>query len=107
MARFVIADDNAAFRALAARVLAADGHHVAGEAATAREAVHLTHTLTPDAILLDVHFGTADGRALARTLVRTYPRVRVFLTSSDPDAGAGVLDKAALATDGLGPVLLD
>jgi DNA-binding NarL/FixJ family response regulator len=105
MARFVIADDNAAFRALAARLLADDGHHVAGEAADAHEAVHLTRTLTPDAILLDVHFGAADGRVLARTLAHAHPRVRVILTSSDPDAAAGVVDKASLATTGLGAVL--
>jgi DNA-binding NarL/FixJ family response regulator len=101
MARFVIADDNAAFRALAARVLADAGHHVAGEAATAREVVDLARTLTPDAILLDVHFGAADGRALARTLAHTYPRVRVILASSDPDAGSGVIDKAVLAAEDL------
>jgi CheY-like chemotaxis protein len=100
MARFLIADDSAAFRALAARMLRDQGHEVVGEAADGAAALHLAATLAPDAVLLDVHLGADDGRAVARALRGP----RAILVSSDPDAG--VLPKADLAARPLADLLV-
>jgi CheY-like chemotaxis protein len=85
MARVVIADDSAAFRALAARLVRAGGHQVAGEASDAAGAIRLVRALEPDALLLDVHLGTADGWEVAREVSAL---TRVIMVSSDPEAGS-------------------
>lgn len=112
MARVLIVDDSAPFRALAGRLLRDQGHVVAGEAADAAGALRLTRALRPDAVLLDVHLGTADGWTVARTLSRFDPRPRVVMVSSDPDTGSPALlrtsraarfvPKAELASSDLG-----
>jgi CheY-like chemotaxis protein len=57
--RVLIVDDQAEFRWFAARLLAADGLVVAGEAATGAEAVAAAHLLRPDLVLLDVQLPDA------------------------------------------------
>jgi two-component system, chemotaxis family, protein-glutamate methylesterase/glutaminase len=108
MARVLIADDSAAFRALARRLVRDHGHEVAGEAADAPAALRLARALAPDAVLLDVHLGAADGHAVARALGALDPRPRVVMVSSDPDAHRGrgpFVAKAELATHPLGALL--
>jgi CheY-like chemotaxis protein len=87
MAAVLIADDSAAFRALAARLLRCEGHHVVGEAPDGPSALRLAHRLRPDAVLLDVHLGADDGWAVARALRSAPGPPRVVMVSSDPDAG--------------------
>jgi DNA-binding NarL/FixJ family response regulator len=116
VARVLIADDSAAFRTLAARLLRAHGHEVVGEAGDARSAIRLVRAGGPDAVLLDVHFGAADGWSLARTLTAPDPHPRVIMTSSDPAAGSPALlrysraerfvAKADLLTHGFGGLLV-
>ncbi len=91
MARFLIADDSAAFRALAARLLRGVGHQVVGEAADGATTLLLAQLLAPDAVLLDVHLGDDDGHAVARALRGP----RAIMVSSDPESGAIAKDELA------------
>jgi chemotaxis response regulator CheB len=85
MARILIADDSASFRALAGRLVRDGGHVVVGEAEDAASALRLARTLAPDAVLLDVHLGADDGWAVAEVLGERCA-ARVVMVSSDPDA---------------------
>ncbi|WP_035126149.1 response regulator [Conexibacter woesei] len=91
MARILIADDDARFRGLARRTVAARGHAVVGEAADAAAALALARTETPDVALVDVHLGADSGWALAAEL-RALGVPRVVMVSSDPDALHGAPD---------------
>jgi DNA-binding NarL/FixJ family response regulator len=91
MARVLIADDDARFRGLAARTVAAAGHTVIGEAADAAGALALARATAPDIALVDVHLGADSGWALAADL-RTLGVGRVVMLSSDPDALHGAPD---------------
>jgi len=104
MARVLIADDSAAFRALAAHVLEQQGHQVAGEAASGEETLRLAAALAPDGVLLDVHLGDDDGFAVRRALAELPSAPQVILVSTDP--GTGALPKERLGTvDFLDPQL--
>jgi DNA-binding NarL/FixJ family response regulator len=82
----LIVDDDAAFRGLAARLIASLGLRVAGEAATAAAAIAVATELRPDAALVDVGLPDGDGRDVAQALAAMSWRPRVVLTSSDADA---------------------
>jgi chemotaxis response regulator CheB len=97
MARVLIADDSAAFRALAARVIEQHGHQVAGEAADGTETLRLAAALAPDGVLLDVHLGADDGFAVRRALGALPRPPQVILVSTDPDTGALPKDRLAAA----------
>lgn len=88
MARILIADDDARFRGLARRTVAARGHAVVGEAADAAGALALARADVPDVALVDVHLGADSGWALAAEL-RALGVARVVMVSSDPDAVHG------------------
>jgi chemotaxis response regulator CheB len=103
VARVLIVDDSAAFRGLAARLLLAQGHQVAGEAADGAEALRLAEALSPDGVLVDVHLGLDDGFAVGRALAALARPPRVIMISSDPATGA--LPKAELAGPGLTALL--
>ncbi len=61
----LIVDDHDAFRASAARLLAADGFAVVGEAADGESAIKAARSLMPDVILLDIQLPDVDGFAVA------------------------------------------
>jgi DNA-binding NarL/FixJ family response regulator len=82
----VIVDDDAVFRALARRVLAAAGLVVIGEAEGVRAALATTRALRPDAVLVDVRLPDGDGIALAGELTRLDWEPCVVLTSVDASA---------------------
>jgi chemotaxis response regulator CheB len=104
VASVLIVDDSATFRALAARLVRAEGHQVAGEAADAAEALRLAEALSPDGVLLDVHLGADDGFAVRCALAALARPPRVIMISGDPDTGA--LPKADLAGQSLTALLL-
>ena len=85
----LVVDDDAAFRQLAARVLASWGHTVVGEAGTVAEALDRAAELTPDVALVDVGLPDGDGFSLAERLVAMPSKPRVVLISSDPDSAHG------------------
>ena len=102
MRSVLVVDDDAAFRALAARLLRRWGHDVVGEAETVAEGLAMAEALQPEAVLVDVGLPDGDGGALARRLVELPWRPRVVLISSDPDAGGQSRDSTPfLAKDEL------
>ncbi len=82
----VIVDDDAVFRELAGKVLAAAGLRVIGEAQDARSGLATTRALRPDAVLGDVLLPDGDGIALAGQLSQMEWEPRVVLTSIDAAA---------------------
>ena len=64
-ATVLIVDDDATFRALAARMLNAEGLTVVGEAADVGQGLAAAQALRPDAALVDVRLPDGDGIALA------------------------------------------
>jgi DNA-binding NarL/FixJ family response regulator len=82
----LVVDDDAAFRALAVRLLADAGIRVAAEADSADGAISAAEESRPDAALVDVELPDRDGIALAGELAALPWRPRVVLTSVDPDA---------------------
>ena len=67
-ARVLIVDDHAPFRALARRVLTADGFDIVGEAADGASALDAARALRPDVVLLDVQLPDVDGFRVAQEL---------------------------------------
>jgi DNA-binding NarL/FixJ family response regulator len=84
----LVVDDDAVFRSLARRTLAAEGLMVIGEAGSVAAALAAARALRPDAVLLDIGLPDGDGVALARELTALPWRPRVVLISSDPDAAS-------------------
>jgi DNA-binding NarL/FixJ family response regulator len=82
----LVVDDDAAFRELVGRLLAAAGIEVAAQADSADEAMSAAKKIKPDAVLVDVDLPDRDGIALAGELTALPWRPRVVLTSVDPDA---------------------
>ena len=89
MASVLVVDDDAAFRGLAARMLAEEGLVVVGEADGAESARAAAARLRPEAVLVDVMLAGDDGIELAHELARLPWRPRVLLTSTAPDAVRG------------------
>jgi CheY-like chemotaxis protein len=81
----LVVDDDGDFRRLAARMLAAMGLDVVGEAGTLDSAVAAAFRLRPDCALVDVNLPDGNGIDLAERLASLPWRPRVVLTSSDPD----------------------
>jgi CheY-like chemotaxis protein len=102
MRSVLVVDDDAAFRALASRLLRSWGHTIVGQAETVAQALALAEELRPDAVLVDVGLPDGDGGDLARRLVALSWRPSVVLVSSDPVAAAHARDVAPfLAKDEL------
>lgn len=76
----LVVDDDPEFRELAARLLAASGLTVVGEADSVAAA-----RLEPSAVLVDVELPDGDGLALARELAVLPWRPSVVLTFIDGD----------------------
>lgn len=81
-ATVLIVDDHAMFRAMARRMLDAQGYDVVGEADTAAAAVDAVTRLRPNIVLLDVQLPDRDGFAVAEQLARGEVRPTVVLISS-------------------------
>jgi DNA-binding NarL/FixJ family response regulator len=104
----LVVDDDPDFRALAARLLAASGPTVIGEADSASGALSAAGRLKPSAVLIDAELPDGDGVTLARELRALPWRPRIVLTSIDQDivsaenlrrAGAsGFVNKVDLAS---------
>ena len=87
----VIVDDDHSFTEIAGDLLRARGFNVVGEATTEEEAVTGVQRLRPDAVLLDVRLGEADGFDVVGRLSIQGTGPAVLLTSSDPNAATGEL----------------
>jgi DNA-binding NarL/FixJ family response regulator len=82
----VIVDDDPAFLALAARILADMGVEVLATAADAAEGLAAVQCAQPEAVLVDVGLPDRDGIDLAYELLELPWAPRVVLTSSDNEA---------------------
>jgi DNA-binding NarL/FixJ family response regulator len=81
----LVVDDDPQFRGLAARLLAASGLTVIGEADTVSAALSAVGRLKPSGVLVDVQLPDGDGITLARELAALPWRPRIVLTSIDRD----------------------
>jgi DNA-binding NarL/FixJ family response regulator len=78
--RVLIADDHPLFRdGLRVMLEAADGFGVVGEATTGEEAVALTASLQPDAVLMDIAMPGVNGIEATRRIVAADPQARVLM----------------------------
>jgi CheY-like chemotaxis protein len=113
----LVVDDDPEFRALAARLLAAAGLTVVGEADSISAALSAADRLEPSAVLVDAELPDGDGISLARELSALPWCPRIVLISIDPDiatadnarrAGAeAFLNKVELAKAPLAQLLGD
>lgn len=115
MARVMIVDDQALFRAgLAALLEGACDVEVVAQAGSAAEALSACARAKPDVVLMDMHMPGTDGAECTRQLLASHPSVRVIaLTTFDDDdtvlaaikAGAqGYLLKDVTAEDLVGAI---
>ena len=81
----LVVDDDAEFRELAVRLLAASGLTVVGEADSVAAARAAALQLKPSAFLVDVELPDGDGLDLVRELAGLPWRPSVVLTSIDGD----------------------
>ncbi len=80
--RILIVDDHAGFRAMARRLLEADGHAVIGEAADGAAALAEAGRLEPDVVLLDLNLPDTSGLAVAERLAAAESPPAVVITST-------------------------
>jgi DNA-binding NarL/FixJ family response regulator len=81
----LVVDDDSQFRALAARLLAASGLTVVGEADSISAALSAADRLKPSGVLVDAELPDGDGIRLARQLAALPWHPRIVLISIDPD----------------------
>jgi DNA-binding NarL/FixJ family response regulator len=84
--RILIVDDHAGFRAVARRMLEADGFSVVGEAVDGESALRAAVSLRPSVVLLDIHLPDMDGFAVSERLAALVSPPTVVLISSRPMA---------------------
>jgi two-component system, cell cycle response regulator CpdR len=85
MPRVLIADDEASMRALVARAIAMDGH----DTVTAQDGAEALEILTReggfDLLLTDIQMPIMDGIALALSVARDFPRLKILLMTGFAD----------------------
>jgi DNA-binding NarL/FixJ family response regulator len=109
--RVLIVDDHAGFRAMARRMLEADGHAVVGEAEDGAGALVEAGRCSPDVVLLDLHLPDTSGLVIAERITGAAGAPAVVLTSSHDEAeldalarergACGFVSKASLSGDAL------
>jgi two-component system, cell cycle response regulator CpdR len=85
MARILLADDDAATRALVERALAVDGHVVTSTQDGAEALERLQAAGSYDVLISDVQMPAVDGIALAEKGLAAQPKLRVILISGFAD----------------------
>jgi CheY-like chemotaxis protein len=86
MPRVLIADDEASMRALVARAIAMDGH----DTVTAQDGAEALEILTRDCgafdlLLTDIQMPIMDGIALALSVARDFPKLKILLMTGFAD----------------------
>jgi two-component system chemotaxis response regulator CheY len=97
--RVLVVDDAAVMREIVAVVLERHGFEVAGEAATAAEALAHYRTLRPDVVTLDVALPGTDGGTVLREMLAMDQSARIVVCGSSDQRS---LIDAALAAGALG-----
>lgn len=89
MVRVLLVDDHEVVRAgLRALLDDADGFEVAGEAATAAEAIRRVGLGRPDVVLMDVRLPDGSGIDACRSIKARFPDVKVLILTSFADEAA-------------------
>jgi two-component system, cell cycle response regulator CpdR len=86
MPRVLIADDEASMRALVARAIAMDGH----DTVTTQDGAEALEVLTReggafDLLLTDIQMPIMDGIALALSVARDFPKLKILLMTGFAD----------------------
>jgi DNA-binding NarL/FixJ family response regulator len=91
----LIVDDHPSFRAVARRLLEAEGYEVVGEAIDGRTALEEAARLQPDLVLLDVQLPDIDGLAVASELSgRPDPPLVILISSRDASDYGPAIDES-------------
>jgi DNA-binding NarL/FixJ family response regulator len=84
--RVVIADDDGLFlESLRALIEAQPELQIAGVARNGVEAIALTETLEPDAVVIDPHMPRLDGITAIARLRHDYPNICLIALTGDPE----------------------
>lgn len=86
LVRVLIVDDHSGFRAMARRMLEAEGHAVVGEAADGAGAMIEAGRCSPDVVLLDLHLPDTSGLQVAEALSAAVDAPAIVLTSTHDEA---------------------
>jgi DNA-binding NarL/FixJ family response regulator len=86
--RILLADDHAVLRAGLRALLTAQGDlEVVGEASDGAEAIHLTQTLRPDVVVMDIGMPGVSGIDATARIKRDSPAIKVLILSMHDDRG--------------------
>ena len=86
MIRVLVVDDDAAIRALLARVLnGADGIKVVGECRDGAQVSDMAASTCPDVVLIDVHMPITSGIEATHDLLARQPSTRVVMLTGSTD----------------------
>jgi two-component system response regulator NreC len=90
--QIVLVDDHAILRHAIRGVLAGKypDAHIAGEAATAREAVAIVEASSPDVVLMDIMLAGSSGIAATREIRRVRPASRVLVYTAMAEPGFAI-----------------
>lgn len=100
--RVLLVDDSEAFRNALTQLALAAGLEIAGVASSGEEAIALFHSLSPDALVVDVRLPGMSGYDVAEQVLAAAPRAPVVLVS----ATDGVSDARVLQKSSLTPAIL-
>jgi CheY-like chemotaxis protein len=100
MPRVLIAEDEASMRALVARAIAMDGH----DTVTAQDGAEALEILTRDGgafdlLLTDIQMPIMDGIALALSVARDFPKLKILLMTGFADQRERASNLSALVHD--------
>jgi two-component system response regulator NreC len=93
--RLLLVDDHAIVRSGVRRLLADAGFDVVGEAATAAEALTLTRSLAPDAIVLDIGLRDRSGLDILPALRESGARIVILSMQDEPVYARRALEQGA------------
>jgi two-component system response regulator NreC len=93
--RLLLVDDHAIVRSGVGRLLADAGFDVVGEASTAAEALTLTRSLAPDAIVLDIGLRDRSGLDILPALRESGARIVILSMQDEPVYARRALEQGA------------
>ncbi len=82
MAKILIADDSLFMRRLIGKILAKNGHTIAGEAKNGKEAVEKYAKLRPDLVTMDIVMPELNGLGALKKIMQFDPVARVIMVSA-------------------------